>query len=348
MSVEPRISIIVLNFNRWKDTLECLESLYQIDYFNYDVILVDNGSCNDSIQEIREYASGKLQVNSKFVSYNRNNKPLKLSEYSATDKEFDKKRYEVSSSKNRMILIKNSNNFGFAGGNNVAINFALSFLKPDYILLLNNDTVVDRSFCRELLKGAESKQNIGIVGPKIYYYDFSGRIDIINFAGEDLILWKAAGIRYGANELDKGQHDKIKDVSRIAGACMLIKEAVFHNIGLLDPSYFFYWEETDFCYRAKRNGYRIVFVPTAKVWHKISSSISIDNPIRTYYLTRNKFIFIKKNATGLIRILFLYYFFFWDMWQTMWVSFLKRRRSGELVCFVKGVYSGLRMLLDSK
>jgi GT2 family glycosyltransferase len=124
--------------------------------------------------------------------------------------------------------------------NNIAIKFALRIFRPKYVLLLNNDVVVDENFLTELVRHMESDQKIGITGPKVYYYNFYGRRDVINFAGEDLIIWKGQGIRYGFNEIDKGQHDLIRNVNKIDGACMLIRSDVFRAIGLLDPDYFAY------------------------------------------------------------------------------------------------------------
>ncbi len=104
-----------------------------------------------------------------------------------------------------LILLKNRRNYGFAGGNNIGIKFVLRFLKPDYILLLNNDTVVSENLLKELVRMAESDKSIGIVGPKIYYYDYKGRSDVISFVGEDIVPWKGKGRRYSVGEVDRGQ-----------------------------------------------------------------------------------------------------------------------------------------------
>lgn len=274
--MDPSVFIIILNWNNYQDTLECLESLYQIDYTNYCVIVVDNASENDSIQKILQYAKGEIKVKSPFFEYNPSNKPIKVEIYRGEE---DMRKNSIKSdilalpSNKRMILLKNDKNYGFAEGNNIAIQLALKFFKPQYILLTNNDVVVDKRFLTELVKIAERDRKIGIVGPKIYYKDFLGRSDVINFAGEDIVLWKAKEVRYGFNELDEGQYDRIKEIDKIDGACMLIKRQVFENVGMFDPNFFVFWEETDFCLRAKKKGYKIVYVPTAEIWHKIASSI---------------------------------------------------------------------------
>src|ERR1700690_2923308 len=139
----PKVSVIILNWNGWKDTIECLESLYQIDYPNYDIILVDNHSEDDSIQKIRDYCEGKIRPKSTFYNYNQENKPIQIFEY--TQKEIEKdlqtnksKGYQDLSSDKKLILIKNDKNYGFAEGNNVGIRYSLKTLNPQYILLLNN------------------------------------------------------------------------------------------------------------------------------------------------------------------------------------------------------------------
>ena len=166
-----RVAIIILNWNGWKDTIECLESLYQINYNNFDVIVIDNDSHDESLEKIRNYASGKIYVKSDFFEYNSNTKPIKILEYTKRDSEHinDEINFFKLPS-NRLILIKNDANYGFAEGNNIGIRYAVNNLSSDYILLLNNDTVVDKDFLKEMVNIGESSTNIGIIGPKIYYY----------------------------------------------------------------------------------------------------------------------------------------------------------------------------------
>ena len=173
------------------DTVECLESLYRINYPYYDVILIDNGSTDSSVEKIKDYCAGKINVDSKFFRYKHDNKPIEVIEL--MKEEAEKGKEVLFSMNERLILIKNFKNYGFAGGNNVGIRFALKALHPDHILLLNNDTVVDKNFLTELVNAIESDKSIGIVGPKIYYYDFKGRSDVISFTGEDIIPEKGFG-----------------------------------------------------------------------------------------------------------------------------------------------------------
>jgi len=297
MLVFPRVSIIILNWNGWRDTIECLESLYRITYPNYDVIVVDNGSKDESIQRIKEYAEGKIEVDSKFFKYNPNNKPIEvfeISEDEARQGKFNRALYEKFDADRRMILIKNKDNYGFAGGNNVGIKFALSVLNPDYVLLLNNDTVVDRRFLDELVRVAESDKKIGFVGSKIYYYS---NPDILWYAGGKMNMWLGKRTMRGYQKRDGPEYELSSNVDFVAGATLLIKVKTIWEISLLDTTYFVYTEDIDWCYRATKAGYNVVYVPTAKVWHKVSSSSSGEmSPTSLYYITRNTLLFMKKHA----------------------------------------------------
>jgi GT2 family glycosyltransferase len=337
--IKPRASIIILNWNGWRDTIECLESLYRIDYPNYDVIVVDNGSTDDSIEKIKEYCEGKIAVDSKFFKYDPRNKPIEVVECGKDDKPDIPK-----AQKNRLFLIKNDKNYGFAKGNNIGIQYALKAFNPDYILLLNNDTVVDRNFLTELVKLMESDGKIGIAGPKIYYYDFNGRSDVISFTGEDIIPEKGSGKRYGCGEIDSGQWDRQMEVDRLEGSCMLIRREVFERIGFFDENYFLYWEETDFCIRAKRAGFKNVYCPKSKVWHKIGASTGgMDKivPVRIYHGTRSRIIFIAKNFPEHYSK-FLIYLALYRFWLVLGAYLLYFRNFSAAKAYLKGTIDGYR------
>lgn len=342
----PRVSIIILNWNGWRDTIECLESLYRIDYPNYDVIVVDNGSHDDSIQKIKEYAKGKIEFNSKFFEYNPNNKPVKVfevNENEAKQGKFNRPLYEKFDVDRRMILIKNKKNYGFTGGNNIGMKFALSVLNPDYVLLLNNDTVVEKDFLKELVKVAESDEKIGIVGPKIYYYDYNGKSNVIDFAGAYLILWRCGEKRHCFRKVDKGQCDKILEVDKVEGSCMLIKSEITTNVGLFDEKFFAYWEEVDLCVRAKKEGYKLVYVPKAKIWHKIaSSSGGVLSVFYVYHMTRNRFWFLIKNFPQLLKM-HLLYVVLWELWLKFGVFVVYHKKPKMFFVYLKGLLDGLSL-----
>ena len=291
----PRVSIIILNWNGWRDTIECLESLYRITYPNYDVIVVDNGSKDESIQKIKEYCEGKIKVESKFFKYDPSNKPIRVFEIyedNAKQGKFNKPLYEKFEPDRRMILIKNKDNYGFAGGNNIGIKFALSVLNSDYVLLLNNDTVVDKMFLDELVKVAERKDSVGVVGPIIYFYDTP---TVIQHTGGKINMW--TGRRKHVIQIDNNKSMNIIEVDFVSGACLLVKKKVVEKVGLLDEEYFAYVEDVDWCFRIKQRGYTILSTPRSVIWHKVSMSTGgKDNATVLYYILRNNLLFIRKNA----------------------------------------------------
>ena len=339
-----KVSIIILNWNGWKDTIECLESLYQITYPNYDVIVVDNGSENESVERIKEYVEGKIKVESKFFEYSIENKPIKIIEYTREEEEAGGgKENEITNlpSNRKLILIKNEKNYGFAEGNNIGMRYALKALNPDYILLLNNDTVVDPEFLTELLNVAGSDQRIGILGSKTYYYSQPNRIQL---TWNKIDMWRGLVFLAGAGEIDRGQHNEIRETDYVPGSCLLIKQETIKRIGLLDASYFNYWEETDYCMRAKKAVFRSFYCPNAKVWHKISQSASKVAGFSAYYMTRNRFQFMKQHATQSQYLSFLLYFFGFQFWFTGGIHLVYHRNIKAFKSFLRGVMDGLRTI----
>lgn len=168
----------------------------------------------------------------------------------------------------RVTVVANDENLGFAAGNNAGIRLALE-RGVDYVLLLNNDTVVDAALIDNLLRPFETNGNLGVAGPKIYYHTPPDRIW---FAGGELFLSRGVARHIGIRETDRGQFDDPRDVDYVTGCALMARREVFETVGLLDPSYVAYYEDADFCVRARRAGYRVVYVPGGKVWHKISAS----------------------------------------------------------------------------
>lgn len=160
---KPLVSIILLNWNGYEDTLEALESLYQIDYPNYNVIVADNNSTNDSIDKIKEYALGNIRVETEYTKY-ADNKPIQLTCLDEGD--YTRADNTSTQSQKKLLLIQNRENYGFAKGNNIAIDYTMKVDKPDYVLLLNNDTIVAPDFLDRLIDVAQSDSNIGLLGPK--------------------------------------------------------------------------------------------------------------------------------------------------------------------------------------
>ena len=264
--MKPKLSVIILNYNNPDDTLECVRSLIKNNFDDYEVILIDNGSADNSKEILK-----KLE-----------------SEYS------------------NLTFIINEKNLGFAGGNNVGIGMS----RCDYILLLNNDTVVKEDFLDSLLKQASEHPDAGIFCPKIYFYD---NPDTIWFAG-GYIDWKYDGTHVGYGDKDDSVYNTAVTCEYVTGCAMLIKKEVIKKIGLLDESFFAYQEDVDLCIRARNVGYNCVYIPYPHVWHKggaTSKKQGRMSPFHRYLGTRNKLAMIRKNfsrlrfADALLRELFV-------------------------------------------
>jgi GT2 family glycosyltransferase len=240
----PKVFIIVLNYNGKNCLSQCLNSVYQSDYPNFEVIVVDNASTDGSFEEARQ----------KFQSAN---------------------------------LIRNNANLGFAAGNNIGIRYALEKF-GDYVFLLNNDATLESETLSELVAQAE-KNRLSIASPLIY------KNDKIWFEGGKIIWLMMRAI-----------HKKLRTsltkpfVSEyVTGCAMLINKKVFQTIGLFDEKFFLYYEDADFCTRAKRKGFSSYIIPSAKVTHKEASES--ENPAKLYWLVLSGLIFFQKNTPLIFR-----------------------------------------------
>lgn len=207
----------------------------------------------------------------------------------------------------KIHLIQNKKNEGFAEGNNIGIRYAVGY-RPEYFLLLNNDTVVSPGFLDTLVDYTKAHPEVGIVGPKILYYES----DTIWFNGARLYSWLGLfrHLEFGT----KNSESKIKEpqtVDYISGAAFLIKRKVIEEIGLFYAPFFAYYEETDWCFRAKKAGYKSVVIPQSVIWHKVAASAGDKgknnlNAFQAYFYARNARLFAKRNLKGLQRIIFLF------------------------------------------
>ena len=338
----PRVSIIVLNWNGWRDTVECLESLYQIEYPNYDVIVLDNGSVDDSVRNLERYAEGKIEVKSRFVKFNMNNKPIGvvLPQMNETDG-IESKRAEISASASnrKLILLRSGKNLGYAEGNNVGIRFALRAFDSDFVLLLNNDVVVAPDFLDQMISAAKALPDGGIFSPKIYLYDQPERIQS---TWNRIQLARGSTFLAGEGEIDRGQFDEIAETDYSPGVCFLMRRVTIDRVGLFDSKFFCYWEEADYCFRARRAGIRSIYVPKARIWHKVSQSSNKDDGFVLYYLTRNRFWFTKWNAQPRQYSCFILYFFTVELWKSFLTLIARRGSVHALKSYLRGVIDGVK------
>jgi GT2 family glycosyltransferase len=245
--VKHSVAIVILNWNGLNDTIECIESLNRITYANYEIIVVDNGSTDESVACIR-------------------------------------RRYP------NIILIENEENLGYAEGNNVAIRYTLE-KKVDYVLLLNNDTVVEPRFLNKLVETAESDPQIGIVGPKVVYFNDPTKIWS---AGGRTSLFTGRPHNIGNKSISTSCKG-IRIVDFVSGCALLVKTQVIKKIGLLDNDYFLYLEDADWNYRARKARYISLVNCDATVLHKTEKS-GVASALLYYYFTRNRLLFLKKHA----------------------------------------------------
>lgn len=194
-----------------------------------------------------------------------------------------------------------SDNLGFTGGNNLGMQAA----KGDFILLLNNDTEVPAGFLEPLVRHMQQDAAIGICSPKIRYHHTD---NILQYAGSHAInRFTARGRKIGWGEHDAGQHDVSGPTHLPHGAAMLIRRSVIDTIGMLGDVFFIYYEEHDFAERAKRAGYEIHFVAESWISHKESVTVGKDNAFKTYYMTRNRLLFTRRNVFGVAKLLAIVY-----------------------------------------
>jgi hypothetical protein len=287
----PKVSIIVLNWNGKDDTLECLESVCQIDYPNFDIIVVDNGSSDDSVKAIQN----------KFPE---------------------------------VTVLETKRNLGFAGGNNVGIRYALKH-GAEYILLLNNDTIVDSHLLKSFINASRVVQQEAIWGAKIYYYS---QPDKIWYAGARWVN-KVSGFHHvGQGCIDNGQdYSSIVETDYACGCALFINAELLNRIGLLDEEFFLTFEETDLCYRARRAGFKSYFVPEAKVWHKVSTSFGGErSALYSYFLMRNRLLWAEKNLP-IVKRLVLYKHVFYELSIYLLPPRFRLNKSGNNSLF-KGIY----------
>jgi len=226
----PMVSVIILNYNgrRILGQLlsDCLSSVLETSYPNFEVIFVDNGSTDDSVVSIEE--------------------------------KFGKDP--------RLKIIRNERNLGFAEGNNVGAKYA----RGEYIVFLNNDIEVDNRWLKELINIVNSDSTIGAAQSKLLLLHNRKQFDC---AGGFIDYYGYASER-GHGEEDKGQYDRIDEIFYAKGAAILIRHEVLESVGLFDPDFIMYYEETDLCWRIWLRGYRIVFVPTSIVYHATRATVS--------------------------------------------------------------------------
>jgi hypothetical protein len=257
------VYVILLNWNGWKDTLHCLESILRSDYDDIRVIVCDNLSTDGSLEKIKAWAEGRQSADPdideqlKPLVFPGVEKPVPYVEYLRIDAEAGG---NLKDEKVPLVLIENGSNDGYSAGNNVGIRYALK-RRADYIWLLNNDTLVKGNTLKELVYRTESEKGTGAAGAVIYLARQPGKIQtygggtISHFSGRDRFIHSPGPVGY------------------VAGTSLLVKREVFEQVGLLDEGFFFYWEDVDFSRRVTEAGWNLAVAANAAVYHKFSASV---------------------------------------------------------------------------
>ncbi|MGZ4863601.1 MAG: glycosyltransferase family 2 protein [Halobacteriota archaeon] len=294
--MKPKVIIIILNWNGWQHSIECLRSLFNIDYDNYSVILVDNASTDDSLAKIKAYGTNELKLSSYVADDLLRNKNTTVVHYVKVEAEprADRSGAVAEQVDNALTVIQNSQNFGFAEGNNIAVAYALNISNPDYILLLNNDTVVEKSFLSQLVNAAEYDRKIGLLQPKILRLGDS-TIESTGFMCNTLAYSQPRGL----NEKDEGQYDNHKEDGFFyaSGACLLIRKSLLTAFSgeCFDPHLFAYYEDVDLSWMARLIGFKVVYCPESVCYHTGKASFGDATPLAEYLSHRNRLRVMIKN-----------------------------------------------------
>jgi GT2 family glycosyltransferase len=305
-----RVSIILLNWNNWSDTLECLESLLRLDYPVVRILVCDNGSSDNSLAYIQAWADGHLNIIPSSPYFVRPEKqieiPLQVTEYERSSAETGNISRDA-----RLIVIKNGENLGFAGGNNVALKCVLACKDTDYVWLLNNDTVVEKDALSRLVDFAQKRTEVGICGSTVLNYWKPEQVDALGGAWYSRWLglaWHIGRWRDLPKKIDPEQIAHRMDY--VVGSSMFVSREFLHDVGMLDESYFLYFEELDWAMRCSGR-FALGYAPKSIVYHKGGRSIgTATNPARKsmvcdYFTLRNRIKFTRQYYPCALPVIYL-------------------------------------------
>ncbi|MBV8675002.1 MAG: glycosyltransferase family 2 protein [Acidobacteriaceae bacterium] len=336
----PSVYIILLNWNGWRDTIECLESVMRLDYQLFRVVVCDNYSADGSLDHIVQWAQGIVAAEASNPALRHLTsppiaKPITFRRLGPSE------QIDITSSSEKLILVQTGANLGFAGGNNVGLRLALSDATCRFVWLLNNDTVVAPDALGQLIARMQERPEAGICGSKLVYYRDVHKVQVLG--GSIYKRWVARIGHIGAG-LDATQPIEPGTVESrmqyVVGASMMIRRELLERIGLLDERYFLYFEELDLCTRA-RKAYGLTYAHESIVYHKEGASIGTStvkdrtqSAMAQQYASRNRILFTRIHfpfALGTVLISVL----------STTLARLLAGRYGEFVQSLKGMLAGL-------
>lgn len=242
-------------------------------------------------------------------------------------------------------IIENKKNLGYAEGNNVGIRYALKN-KAEYILILNNDTIVDKNFLTEMVKVAESDDKIGIVGLKVYNYG-TNKIQSLGIKNAFwAIFFHKRGI--GRNQEDEKQFEEDFGVEGVPGCGYLVKSKAIKKSGLFNKNFFVYYEEIDLFFRIRKKGYKLMVSSKSKIWHKEGATSKKVSGFVKYHQTRNSMIFIKRHFRFFKIFLFVMRYIFLQVPLMFFVLLIKNKDWKTFKQYLRGFCAGVIYLFTNK
>ncbi len=286
--------IVLINWNGWSDTIECLESLLKIEGTEYRIIVCDNGSEDESLEKLQEWANGRCFASAPLHDLKQFSQPLssKPIQYHLFDIQLiEQIEHELE---HRLTFIDCRKNLGFAAANNVAIRLALKQTDMNAVWLLNNDTVIRPDSLLMLEEKSKLSPGQGMIGSTIYYYHEKDKVQAYGGAR----YFPSIGLAMHIGRLKPIPNDACesrieKQMSYVMGAAMYVTRDFIETIGLMSESYFLYYEEIDWALRAKPQ-FSLGYASKSIVYHKAGASIKSSNKIRKrdirsdYYLMKNR------------------------------------------------------------
>jgi len=228
-------------------------------------------------------------------------------------------------------FIRSEKNLGFAGGNNLGISQSTG----DYLFLINNDTVITDGLIEKLATFLDVNADYAMVSPKIHYYEPNTMMQYAGFT--KMNFYTARNSCISQFETDSGQYDHLDKLTYYAhGAAMMLRKNLVDKIGLMPEEYFLYYEEMDWCEMFKRAGYKIGLCIDALIYHKESLATGKNSPLKAYYMSRNRLLFVRRNATKMQKIIFFFYYAIFAHVGYI-ISCIKNRQLGQIPIFSKAI-----------
>jgi len=228
-------------------------------------------------------------------------------------------------------IIRNQSNLGFSGGNNIGIKAA----SGEFLFIVNNDTEFTPHLIESLVEVFNKHDDAGIACPKFHYYFNKGTIEYAGYKPVNIFTGRNGMI--GSGEQDKGQYDVMNKTNYAHGGAMMVSKNAIKKVGLLPEQFFLYYEELDWSVRFKKNGYSIYFQPKGLIYHKESMTTGKSSPLKTFYLTRNRILFMRRNIPFPGLGIFFVYFIVFTIPKNS-ISFLLKRQTDHLKSFWKGIW----------